>query len=130
EFYLIAKERLAEGGVLAQNIEPTTMLFDSAIATLASVFDNIDLYPSGGNVVAIAYDGERREQDALLANASELQEEFGFRYSMPEMIGERHLLTDIPDAEPLVDDFAPVEMLKSIERHNEGVDAISRPAAN
>src|SRR5690625_4972400 len=78
EFYLIAKERLVEGGVLAQNIEPTTMLFESAIATLASVFDNIDLYPAGGNVVAIAYDGERRNQSELLAKAGELQEEFGF----------------------------------------------------
>lgn len=130
EFYRTAKERLAEGGVLAQNIEPTTMLFDAAIATLADVFDNIDLYPSAGNVVAIAYDGESRDQDALLANAGALQEEYAFRYPLPEMIAERRLLSETPDAEPLIDDFAPVEMLKSIERHNEGVDAISRPATD
>lgn len=130
EFYLTAKERLREGGVLAQNIEPTTMLFDSAIATLASVFDNIDLYPSGGNIVAIAYDGESRDQSELLAHAGEMQEAHGFRYPLPEMVRDRHLLTKTPDVEPLVDDFAPVEMLKSIERHNEGVEAISRPAAN
>ncbi|HET7410588.1 MAG TPA: fused MFS/spermidine synthase [Paracoccaceae bacterium] len=130
EFYITAKRRLAEGGVLAQNIEPTTMLFDSAIATLASVFDNVDLYPSGGNVVAMAYDGPPHEQADLLARAQALQEAHGFKYPLPEMIGERRVLTQPPDAEPLVDDFAPVEMLKSIARHNQGIDAISRPAAD
>ncbi len=129
EFYLTAKRRLAEGGVLAQNIEPTTMLFDSAVATLASVFDNIDFYPSGGNVVAVAYDGPRRDQAALLARAGALQQAHGFKYPLPELIADRRVLQQAPDAEPLVDDFAPVEMLKSIERHNEGIDDISAPAA-
>ncbi len=129
EFYLTAKRRLAEGGVLAQNIEPTTMLFDSAVATLASVFDNVDFYPSGGNVVAVAYDGPRREQAALLARAGALQQARGFKYPLPELVAGRRVLQNAPDAEPLVDDFAPVEMLKSIERHNEGIDDIAAPAA-
>jgi spermidine synthase len=129
EFYLTAKRRLAEGGVLAQNIEPTTMLFDSAVATLATAFENVDLYPSGGNVVAIAYDGPAREQEALMARAEALQQAHGFKYPLPDMLAARRIMTRSPDAEPLVDDFAPVEMLKSIERHNEGVDEISAPAA-
>ena len=130
EFYFTAKRRLAEGGVLAQNIEPTTMLFDSAVATLASVFDNVDLYPSGGNVVAIAYSGPRRAQSELLARAEALQQAHGFKYPLPALVEERRVLTDPPDADPLVDDFAPVEMLKSIERHNEGIEDIARPAAD
>ncbi len=128
EFYITAKRRLAEGGVLAQNIEPTTMLFNSAVATLASVFDNVDLYPSGGNVVAVAYDGPPREQQALLARAEALQAAHGFTYPLPELVAARRVMTQPPDAEPLVDDFAPVEMLKSIERHNEGIDEIAAPA--
>ena len=128
EFYVTAKRRLAEGGVLAQNIEPTTMLFDAAVATLASAFDNVDLYPSGGNVVAIAYDGPRREQAALMARAEALQEAHGFTYPLPELVAERRVMTQPPEAEPLVDDFAPVEMLKSIARHNEGLDEIAAPA--
>ena len=128
EFYVTAKRRLAEGGVLAQNIEPTTMLFDSAVATLATVFENVDLYPSGGNVVAIAYDGPRREQAALMARAETLQEAHGFTYPLPQLVAERRRLTQTPQAEPLVDDFAPVEMLKSIERHNQGIDEIAAPA--
>ncbi len=130
EFYITAKRRLADGGVLAQNIEPTTMLFDSAVATLASVFDNLDLYPSGGNVVAVAYDGPRREQAELLAQAQALQAAHDFKYPLPDLVAERHVLTKSPDAEPLVDDFAPVEMLKSIERHNEGIEDIAQPAGN
>lgn len=130
EFYVTAKRRLAEGGVLAQNIEPTTMLFDSAVATLASVFENVDLYPSGGNVVAIAYDGPRRAQDQLMARAEELQAAHGFKYPLVPLVEARRIVSDPPDKEPLVDDFAPVEMLKSIERHNEGIDDIAQPAAN
>lgn len=130
EFYITAKRRLSPGGVLAQNIEPTTMLFDSAVATLAGVFDNVDLYPSGGNVVAVAYDGPRRDQADLVARANELQSAHGFRYALPDLVAERRVLTRVPDVRPLVDDFAPVEMLKSIERHNAGIDNISEPAGN
>ena len=128
EFYQTAKRRLKPGGILAQNIEPTTMLFDAAVATLASVFEQVELFPSGGNVVAIAYDGAQRAQADLLARAEALQAAHVFRYPLPELIAQRRLITGLPDQDPLVDDFAPVEMLKSIERHNQGIDAISEPA--
>ena len=129
EFYLTAKRRLEPGGVLAQNIEPTTMLFDSAITTLASVFKNVDIYDASGNVVAIAYDGPPIEQSNLLARATQLQTTHDFKYELPDMIEERRVLTSPPDVDPLVDDFAPVEMLKSIERHNQGVGSISKPVS-
>lgn len=128
EFYQTAKRRLKPGGILAQNIEPTTMLFESAIATLATVFDQVELYPATGNVVAIAYDGPRRTQAELATRAGALQDAHDFYYPLPGLLDARRILTAIPDAEPLVDDFAPVEMLKSIERHNAGVDTISQPA--
>lgn len=127
EFYITAKRRLAKGGVLAQNIEPTTMLFDSAIKTLTSVFDHVDVYNASGNVVAIAYDGYQIAQSALLRRAAALQKEHDFKYPLPEMLDDRRIVTSPPDVEPLVDDFAPVEMLKSIERHNQGIDTISQP---
>ena len=129
EFYLTAKRRLKSDGVLAQNIEPTTMLFDAAISTLASVFDNVDLYQAQSNVVAIAYDGAPISQPDLLARAQSLQDLHGFKHVLPELALERRLLTSTPDHDPLVDDFAPVEMLKSIERHNQGIDDITSPAS-
>ena len=128
EFYLTAKRRLNPGGVLAQNIEPTTMLFDAALATLYSVFENVELFPAGGNVVAMAYDGPRIENAALAARAAALQANHDFNYPLPGLLAERRIVTKSPDHEPLIDDFAPVEMLKSIERHNAGVDDISKPA--
>ena len=128
EFYVTAKRRLKPGGVLAQNIEPTTMLFDAALATLYAAFENVELYPAGGNVVAIAYDGPRIEHPDLVARATALQQAHGFKYPLPDLLNERRIVTRSPDHDPLIDDFAPVEMLKSIERHNQGVDAISRPA--
>lgn len=128
EFYQTAKRRIKPGGILAQNIEPTTMLFEAAVATLASVFEHVELYPASGNVVAIAYDGPRIEHDDLASRAAALQETHGFKYPLPGLLDERRLLTETPDSDPLVDDFAPVEMLKSIERHNSGVDAITKRA--
>ncbi len=130
EFYQTAQRRLAEGGVLAQNIEPTTMLFDAAIATMSTVFDHVELYPAQGNVVAIAYDGPRRAASTLSARADSLQREHDFRYPLPDLLQDRRFLTGTIDAEPLTDDFAPVEMLKSIQRHNLGIDGISTPAGN
>jgi len=130
EFYLTAKRRLKPGGVLAQNIEPTTMLFDAAIATIGSVFDTVELYPASGNVVAIAYDGPPTDHAKLAARAAALQSEYGFKYDLTDMLGDRRLVTKMPDRDPLIDDFAPVEMLKSIVRHNEGVGDISAPAAD
>lgn len=128
EFYQTAKRRLTPDGIVAQNIEPTTMLFDSAIATIASVFDTVEVYDARGNVVAIAYDGPVRDHNALIDRARALQQKHAFKYALPELLGDRRIVTQPPEADPLVDDFAPVEMLKSIERHNQGIDQISQPA--
>ena len=122
EFYELAKSRLNDGGVLAQNIEPNTMLFDSAIVTLKSVFDNVDLYTANHNVVAIAYDGPEKRKKDLKNAAKALQKKYKFRYSMIDMARERRVLKHPPDRKPLTDDFAPVEALKAIERHNEKIN--------
>src|SRR5215468_11271492 len=57
EFYQIVKDHLAEGGVVAQNVEPSTMLFDSAVKTINAVFPQLDFYKASGNIVTVAYDG-------------------------------------------------------------------------
>lgn len=125
EFYLTAKERLAPGGALVQNIEPSTMLFDAAVATIGSVFSNVDLYPSGGNIVVVAYDGDYLTQDELMSRARAMQERYKFRYGLPEMITQRRVLTGKPDAAVLTDDFAPVEALKAIDIYNRKLDNLA-----
>ena len=84
---------------------------------------------AGGNVVAIAYDGDEIRHADLQARANDLQKQHSFKYPLPEMLDDRRIVTSPPEVDPLVDDFAPVEMLKSIERHNQGVDTISQPVA-
>ena len=118
EFYELVERRLAEGGVVAQNIEPTTMLFDAASATLAAVFDQVEFFVASGNVVSVAYNGPRRDQAALQQIALELQAGKDFYHPLPALIEDRRFLDDFPEREPLTDDFAPVESLKAIEQHN------------
>jgi spermidine synthase len=119
EFYELARQHLKPGGVLAQNVEPSTMLFPASVATLMAVFDNVEFYVAGGNVVTVAYDGPQRTEVELRVQGEALQERYGFRYPLPELLTARRFLGEPPQEEPLTDDFAPVEALRAIERHNE-----------
>jgi len=123
EFYEAVKAHLTEGGVLVQNIEPSTMLFDSATKTIQSVFANVEFYVARGNVVTVAYDGPTRTREDLESAAAARQNEFKPRYDLTKMLAQRRLLsaevgTISADAKVLTDDFAPVESLKAIEKHN------------
>lgn len=121
EFYQIVKDHLSPGGVVAQNVEPTTMLFDSAVKTIQSVFPQEDFYLAEGNVVTIAYDGPPRDPAELEKTAKERQTELNLRYPLTDMLAQRRGLdpnTIDPSAKVLTDDFAPVEALKAIDNHN------------
>src|SRR5690242_17770057 len=118
EFYILVKSRLHPGGVVVQNIEPTTMLFDSATATLKSVFPSVDLYDGGGNVVAVGYEGPQLPQAELLARAAKVQERYKLRYDPAKLAAERRVLTR-PSGKILTDDFAPVETMRAIDKNNE-----------
>ena len=122
EFYRLVKTRVRPGGAVAQNVEPNTMMFDAALVTIGRVFDHVDLYDAGGNVVMIAYDGPRREQARLASTAARLDGAFGFKYPLNEMISQRRSVRRLPDTAALTDDFAPVESLRAIERHNRKLD--------
>jgi spermidine synthase len=118
EFYTLVKSRLTPGGVVVQNIEPSTMLFDSATATLASIFPSVDLYDGGGNVVAVGYEGPSLRQADLVARAAKAQERYKLRYDLRTMAAERRVLGR-PIGKVMTDDFAPVETLRAIEKNNE-----------
>jgi spermidine synthase len=124
EFYDIVKTHLADGGVIAQNVAPNTMLFDSAAKTIHSVFSELDFYTAEENIVTIAYDGPARSIDDLNRVARDRDTKYNLRYSLHDMLAQRrHMQLDdsgVLDAKAkiLTDDFAPVESLKAIERHN------------
>jgi spermidine synthase len=124
EFYQIVKDHLTEGGVVAQNVETTTMLYDSAMKTIGTAFAQIEAYKSDDNVVTVAYDGAERKADDLAAVAGARDRSYGLRYPLATMLAERKRV-DLNDtqaidakAKVLTDDFAPVDTLKAVERHN------------
>src|SRR6201981_3283481 len=124
EFYQIVKDHLADGGVVAQNVEPSTMLFDSAVKTINAEFPKLDLYRADGNIVTVAYDGAERKPEDLAGVAHDRDKAYGLRYSLLDMLNDRRRI-DVAggnvidaNAKVLTDDFAPVETLKSIEKHN------------
>jgi len=124
EFYQIVKDHLADGGVVAQNVEPSTMLFDAAVKTISVVFPQLDFYRADGNIVTVAYEGPERKPEDLASFARDRDKAYGLRYSLIEMLSERRRIQidsgNVIDASAkvLTDDFAPVETLKNIERHN------------
>lgn len=119
EYFEIIKKHLRPGGVVAQNVEPTTMVLDSAIRTIGAVFKNVDTYEAGGNVVIIAYDGEPIPTARLRERAAALTRKHKLRYDLVELLAAKREIKPQAGAKLLTDDFAPVEMLKTIKRHNE-----------
>ena len=119
EFYRLVKSRLNDGGVVAQNVEPSTMFFDSAYATMKSVFDQVDALEAGGNIVLIGYSGAKLSQQDLARKAAAAQEHLKMKYDLRDLVKARKDVTIASDAKILTDDFAPVEMLKTVKRHNE-----------
>jgi spermidine synthase len=145
EFYQLVADHLSEGGVVAQNLEASTMLFDSAVNTLHEVFPQVEFYDAsgndaGGNVVIVAYRGTPLALPALERSAEALQSTYNLRYPPQPMLEHRFELRSVmvgqkatfdvidangratagidENAKVLTDDFAPVESLKAIERHN------------
>ena len=119
EFFALIKSRLTPNGVIVQNVEPTTMLLDSAAATIGSVFPHVDAYDAGGNVVLIGYTGPSMSTETLRQRASKINERYHPLYNPLTLLTARTDLKLSPDAKVLTDDFAPVEMLHTIKRHNE-----------
>jgi len=119
EFYQLVAAHLKPGGVAVQNVEPTTMLFDSAVATIRSAFEHTVFLSGEGNIVIVAYNGPEKDVATLQKIAAERQAKYGFRYDLPTLLDRRFAPAWNDKAKPLTDDFAPVEYLKAIERHNE-----------
>ena len=119
EFYKLVAAHLKPGGVAVQNVEPTTMLFDSAVATIRSAFDHTAFLSGDGNIVIVAYNGPEKDEATLRTLAAERQAKYGFRYDLPKLFDRRFAPPWDPETKPLTDDFAPVEYLKAIDRHNE-----------
>jgi len=109
EFYALLKRRLAPGGAAVFNIHEPNRLFAVSVRTLQTVFGTVDLYHSGFGEVAVVATDAPRAVDAVERRAAELQEKYGFRHALPELIAQRSEL-DPGAGEVLTDDFAPVDV--------------------
>ncbi|MEL6979968.1 MAG: fused MFS/spermidine synthase [Pseudomonadota bacterium] len=117
EFYALVAEKLAPGGVVLQNVDPSTMLYESAVATIDAVFDTVEVYEAKGNFVIVAYQGEAKSDEALHARAAERDAAFAPRYPLADLVLDRRPAS-VEEGTVLSDDFAPVEALKATRRHN------------
>lgn len=116
EFLRVVRSRLAPGGVLVQNIDPTTILLDSAVVTAREVFDQVDTFRAGRNVVIVAYSGSRVPDTVLARRATELDKRFSTAYPLESLIETRFVLRLTDSAISLTDDYAPVEKLGATPR--------------
>ena len=125
EFYTLVKSRLTPGGVVVQNIEPSTMLFDSAAATLKSVFPSVDLYDGGGNVVAVGYEGPSAARRPSCWSARPRPRSATRRATTCAPWSRTAACSARPTGKVMTDDFAPVETHardRAEEREVEGTD--------
>lgn len=123
EFFQLVRSRLAPGGAVAQNVEPTTLFYDGLAATLAQVFDHVDAYPTAeegapSNVVLVAYDGPRRFKEALLQRAEALQQAHRFHHPLPALVAAGAPAQFEHTARPFRDDRTTANAALMIDRAN------------
>jgi spermidine synthase len=124
QFFQMVKARLNPGGVVAQNIEPTTLFYDGLIATLRKVFTHVDVYRDPGdsaewaNTVVVAYDGKAKTDAELRAAAQSLQNQYKPRYPLTELAKVRKPATGRLNAKPLTDRFSKANELLNIDKAN------------
>ncbi len=124
EFFELVKARLSPGGVVAQNVEPTTLFYDSLAASLREVFGNVEAFSTGAaagvpsNVVLIAYRGKAKSRAELAKRAEVLQKQFAFRHALPALVAGGKPAVFDAKAAAFRDDRNSANTLLMIDRAN------------
>ena len=118
EFYSLANSRLSPGGVLVINFHAGTELFPSSLATLKQVFQNLETFQAQGSVIAIGYQGEKKNEKDLRQRAAYLQNKYHFNYDLEKIYALKYS-ENYENASVLTDDFSPAYYLDSIKRYNQ-----------
>ena len=119
EFYAEVKQHLTTGGVVVENVSAEVELADSTLATLQHEFQRVECFRTGNNLIAVAYDGPPKPDDELAHHAAELDAQYHLPYPLVEILRGRTEAPVKPGVKPLTDDFAPVDALNGIARHNQ-----------
>ncbi|MCJ7547756.1 MAG: fused MFS/spermidine synthase [Deltaproteobacteria bacterium] len=118
EFYALANNRLSPGGCLVINLHASTELFPSALATMKQVFPNVETFQAQGNVIAVAYQGEKKNDKRLKKKAAYMQNKYHLNYDLEKIYSLKYN-ENYEGASVLTDDFSPAYYLDSIKRHNQ-----------
>lgn len=111
EFYALVKERLAPGGAAAFNVHDGTKLYASTLRTLAEVFPQRELYPTGVGETIVVGAPALIHKEIVGRNAAALQERYGFRFTLPQLLQHRtDYIRSQSAAEIITDDFAPADI--------------------
>jgi spermidine synthase len=115
EFYSLVKEHLAPGGAMATNVTGGTKLFTSTLVTLRAVFPTVDVYPDFeesdiSQAATVAAPTPEPGAEALMERARILQEQYRFRYALPDIAKRRVVDHPAENGQLLTDDFAPVNL--------------------
>ena len=89
EFYTLLKRRLAPGGAAVFNIHEPNRLFEVSVRTLRTVFVTVDIYRSGFGEVAVVATDAPRADDVVRQRGEELQQKYGFRHALPDLLAGR-----------------------------------------
>lgn len=116
EFYELLKQRLVPGGAAVFNVHDGTKLYVSTVKTLGAVFPAVQLFPSGEGEVATVVTTKPVADEEVARRAAALDEKFRFRFPLSELLKRRIQQPTLVQAELLTDDFAPVDLYKTIGR--------------
>jgi spermidine synthase len=124
EFFSEVKAKLAPGGVVAQNVEPTTLFYDHLLATIGAVFQNVDAYMTGAsteyaNTVLVGYDGPARTNAQITAVGKALQAKHKFRHPLPDILRSRRPERRPFLAAPFRDGFPTANKALMIDKAND-----------
>ena len=111
EFFLAAKSRLTEGGILVANVHNNTKLFDAQVLTFRSVFKSVHVYTGteGGNSIIVAAGESVTKPDRI----DERILRFGGRISKIDLAAQMEKHSPdlvIEEAEILTDDYNPANL--------------------
>lgn len=119
EFFELVKERLKRTGIVASNIwgPNTDKFFLSEVRTYQDVFPNvymIDAVPSNNYILIACSQKMFMSKTILQERTNSLQEELGFDFPLSTYADTFKDLSVVDfDVRVLIDDYAPVEVLRS-----------------
>lgn len=119
EFFELVKQRLKQDGIVASNIwgPNTDKFFLSEVRTYQDVFPNvymIDAVPSNNYILIACAQKTVMTKTILQERTTLLQEGLGFDFPLMIFADTFRDLSDVHfDAKVLIDDYAPVEVLRS-----------------